>query len=145
MSAESGGTGGDFEGRIAEAERRLSAAADLASKAEQRATAEIEALEADLAQVRANDETKFEKLRLEHEEELQHERRAKDEAIAAAEHRLTEIEAQVEASEERIAEAERRAAAAEAAVADERARARDGAATWLREQLETIRREAESR
>jgi hypothetical protein len=34
---------------------------------------------------------------------------------------------------------------AEESVADELARAREGAATWLREQLDAIRREAEGR
>jgi len=143
MSTESGGTGSDVEGRISEAERRLVAAAEIASRAEQRATAEIKALEADLERVRADAEAELEQLRLNHEEELQRERQAKDEAMVTAEEKLTEIEAQAEASEERIQAAERRATAAEAAVADERARARDGAAAWLREQLDALRREAE--
>ncbi len=71
--------------------------------------------------------------------------RRRAEAIAAAEERLSEIETQAEAAEKRVEEAERRAEEAEQAVADEGARAREGAATWLREQLETIRREAEGR
>jgi chromosome segregation ATPase len=145
MDTESGATGSDVEGRIEEAERRLIAAAEVAGRAEQRAIAEIKALEADLERARADTDAKLEQLRLEHEEELQRERQAKDEAIAAAEERLTEIEAQVEASEARIEAAERRAGAAEAAIADERARARDGAAAWLREQLESVRREAEGK
>lgn len=144
MSTDSGGTGSgsSVEERIAEAERRLVAAAEVAGRAERRATAEIEALEADLAKARAEAEAEREQLRLRHEEELQRERQAKDEAIAAAEERLNEIEAQVEAAEERTQAAERRAVAVENAVADERARARDGAAAWLREQLDTLRREA---
>ena len=65
--------------------------------------------------------------------------------MAAAEGRLSEIEAQAEAAEKRVGEAERRAEQAEREVADEKARAREGAATWLREQLDSIRREAEGR
>jgi chromosome segregation ATPase len=147
MSTDSGGTGSgsSVEERIAEAERRLVAAAEVAGRAERRATAEIEALEADLAKVRAEAEAEREQLRLRHEEELQKEREAKDKAITTAEERLNEIEAQADAAEERMQEAERRAVAAENAIADERARARDGAAAWLREQLETLRREAEGR
>ena len=119
MSTDSGGTGSgsSVEERIAEAERRLVAAAEVASRAERRAIAEIEALEADLERVRAEAEAEREQLRLRHEEELQSEREARDKAIATAEN----------------------------AVADERARARDGAAAWLREQLDTLRREAEGR
>ena len=86
-----------------------------------------------------------EQQRLAHEEDLQREREAKERAIAAAGERLSEIEAQAEAAERRVGEAERRAAEAEQTVADEMARAREGAAGWLREQLETIRREAEGR
>ena len=87
----------------------------------------------------------LEKQRLGHEEDLQREREAKQQAIAAAEERLSEIEAQVEEAEKRVEAAESRAAEAERSVDDERARAREAAATWLREQLESIRREAEGR
>ena len=146
MSTDSGGTGnGGVEQRIAEAEQRLLAAAEVASRAERRAVAEIEALEADLERVRSEADAERERLTLAHEEALQHEREAREEAIATAERRLTEIEAQAEAAEERMREAERRAATAEDSVADERARARDGAAAWLREQLDALRREADRR
>lgn len=146
MKAEPGAGGGDsLRAQIEEAERKLKAAADVASAAERRAIAEIEALEADLERERANAEQAREQLRLGHEEELVREREAKERAIAAAEERLGEIEAAAEAAEKRVEEAERRANAAEAAVDDERARARESAAAWLREQLDSIRREAERR
>jgi hypothetical protein len=125
MSADTGGSSGEAMGggRIEEAERRLMAAAEVAAEAERRASAEIKALEDD----------------------IEREREAKERAIATAADRLGEIEAQTEAAEKRIEEAERRAEAAERAVEDEKARAREGAASWLRQQLETIRREAEGR
>jgi hypothetical protein len=146
MSAETGGPSGEsLDAKVGEAERRLQAAADVAAQAERRAEAEIKALEADLERQRAEADEALKKLRLSGEEELQREREAKQRAIAAAEARLSEIEAQTEAAETRIAAAEDRAAAAERAVADERARAREGAAAWLREQLDSIRREAEGR
>ncbi len=65
--------------------------------------------------------------------------------IREAERRLGEIESPVVAAERRVEEAERRAGAAEETIADELARAREGAAAWLREQLDAIRREAEGR
>ena len=145
MNAEPREGGESLRAQIEEAERKLKAATDVASTAERRAIAEIEALEADLERERANAEQAREKLRLGHEEELQREREAKERAIAAAENRLSEIEAQAEAAEKRVGEAERRAEQAERSVADEKARAREGAATWLREQLDSIRREAEGR
>jgi predicted nucleic acid-binding Zn-ribbon protein len=123
MSAEPGAADEGLESRIREAERRLEEAATLAAEAEKRAGAEIAALEAD----------------------LEREREEKEQALAGAEERLGEIESQVEAAEQRVEEAERRAAAAEETIADELARAREGAAAWLREQLDTIRREAEGR
>ncbi len=144
MSSETAG-GDSLSAQIEEAERKLRAAADVASAAERRATAEIEALEADLGRERAAAEQAREELRLANEESLQRERDAKQQAIAAAEERLSEIEAQAEAAEKRVEEAERRAERAEREVADEQARAREGAATWLREQLDSIRREAEGR
>ncbi len=116
-------SGESLSAQVEEAERRLRAAADVAGAAERRAVAEIEALEADLLR----------------------EREAKEEAIAAAQRRLDEIETEAEAAEKRVEQAERRAAEAESAVADEKARAREGAAAWLREQLDSIRREAERR
>jgi dTMP kinase len=146
MSAETGGPGGEsLDAKVEEAERRLRAAAKVAGEAERRAEAEIKALEADLERRRAEADEALQKLRLAHEEDLQREREAKGRAIAAAEDRLSEIEAQTEAAETRIAAAERRAGEAERAVAEERARAREGAAAWLREQLEAIRREAEGK
>jgi len=146
MSAETGDRSGEpLNARIEEAERRLQAAADVAAEAERRAEAEIQALEADLENHRAAADEALQKLRLSHEEELQHEREAKERAIATAEQRLNEIEAQTEAAERRIEAAEHRADAAEAALADEKARAREAAAAWLREQLDALRREAEGR
>lgn len=144
-SSEAGDPSASLSSQVEEAERKLKAAADVATAAERRATAEIEALEADLERERAGAEQAREKMGLAHEEELQRERDAKKRAIAAAEDRLSEIEAQAEAAEQRVGEAERRAEQAERAVADEKARAREGAATWLRERLDSIRREAEGR
>ncbi|MBN9624241.1 MAG: hypothetical protein J0H06_15050, partial [Actinobacteria bacterium] len=80
-----------------------------------------------------------------HEEELAKERQAKEMAIAAAEERLGEIEEHTDAAEERIAAAERRAEEAEKAVAAESARAREGAAGWLRDRIDQIRREGGER
>jgi colicin import membrane protein len=146
MSAETGGPSSEsLSAQVEEAERKLKAAADVASEAERRGLAEIKALEADLERERAERDEIREKLRLAHEEELQREREAKEQAIAAAGTRLGEIEAQVEAAEKQVEAAESRAAEAERAVADEKARAREAAAAWLREQLEAIRREAEGR
>src|SRR5437868_5863835 len=99
MSAE----GGDSLTSQAEAaERRLKQLAEVVADAERRAEAEIKALEADLERERANTEKVREELRLAHEEELQREREAREEAIAAAEKRLGEIEAQAEAAEKRV-------------------------------------------
>jgi predicted nucleic acid-binding Zn-ribbon protein len=145
MSSEPGRPSESLSAQVEEAERKLRAAADVATAAERRARAEIEALEADLEHERAQADQVREKLRLAHEEDLQRERDAKEQAIAAAEERLGEIEAQTAAAEKRIEEAERRAEEAERAVDDEKARAREAAAAWLREQLDSIRREAESR
>lgn len=146
MSAETGGPSSEsLSAQVEEAERKLKAATDVASEAERRGLAEIKALEADLERERAERDEIREKLRLAHEEELQREREAKEQAIAAAGSRLGEIEAQVEAAEKQVEAAESRAAEAERAVADEKARAREAAAAWLREQLEAIRREAEGR
>jgi dTMP kinase len=145
MSAETGSSGGTLEGQIREAERRLEEAATLAAEIERRAEAEIRALEADLERERARNSQIAEELRLGHEEELEREREAKDRAIAEAEARLGEIEAQVEAAEKRVEVAEGRAATVEATVGDQLARARESAAAWLREQLDSLRREAEGR
>jgi len=138
MSSETGGPSESLSAQIEEAERKLKAAADVASAAERRATAEIEALEADLERERAGAAEVRQQLELAHEEALQREREAKEQAIGAAGERLAEIEAQAEAAVKRVEEAERE-------VADEKARAREGAAAWLREQLDSIRREAEGR
>jgi uncharacterized protein (DUF3084 family) len=86
----------------------------------------------------------MERLRASNEEEVQRERNAKQEAIATAERRLTELESQAEAAEKRVEEAERRAQAAGAG-GDTGARAREGAAAWLRGQIEAIREEARRR
>ena len=146
MSAETGEPSGEsIDTQVEEAERRLKAAAAMAEEAERRAAAEIKALEADLEREQAKAGEVREQQRLAHEEDLQREREAKERAIAAAGERLSEIEAQAEAAERRVGEAERRAAEAEQTVADEMARAREGAAGWLRGQLEAIRREAEGR
>ncbi|MET0557412.1 MAG: hypothetical protein ABW065_01895 [Solirubrobacterales bacterium] len=144
MSVERAG-GESLSAQAEQAERRLKQLADVAAEAERRAEAEIKALEADLERERANTDKVREELRLVHEEELERERVGKDKAIAEAEKRLEEIEAQAEAAERRIEEATARAAAAEQAVEDERARARESAASWLRQQLDSIRREAEGR
>jgi len=144
MSDEhSGEKAGGVSARIGEAERTLAAAAEAAAAAEKRAEAEIRALEADLERYRAAEDHDRKSLELQHEEELQQERQAKERAIAAAEERLGEIEAQADTAEERIAAAEHRAEQAEEAVAAERARAREGAAAWLRERIDQIRQGGE--
>ena len=135
----------DRDAQIEVAERRLREAAESAVAAEERATAEIRALEVDLEKERQRGAEDQERLRREHAEDLERERAAKDQAIAAAEGRLAEIEAQAEAAEKRVAEAERRATEAEGANADAEARAREAAATWLQGQVEAIRREAAQR
>jgi chromosome segregation ATPase len=127
--------------RIGEAERNLSAAAEAAAAAEKRAEAEIKALEADLERWRTESDRVRKELELRHEEELAAERESREQAIAAAEERLAEIETHTDAAEERIAAAERRADEAEQAVAAESTRAREGAAAWLRERIDQIRRE----
>jgi hypothetical protein len=142
MSDETSGTAASgAEARIGAAERTLANAATAAAAAEKRAEAEIRALEADLERWRTESDRVRKELELRHEEELAAERASKEQAIAAAEERLEEIEAQTDAAEERIATAERRAEEAEKAVAAESARAREGAAGWLRERLDQIRRE----
>jgi chromosome segregation ATPase len=124
------------------AKRRLEEAAAAASSAESRVAAEIEALENDLEKERARSSEALEALRAAHAEELRREREAKDRVLAEAKARLAEIEAQTEAAEKRIEAAEKRAADAEGTIADERARAREGAAAWLRSQVDSIAREA---
>jgi chromosome segregation ATPase len=133
---------GKTRAQIEEAERKLAAAADVAAAAERRATAEIETLEANLEEERDRSAKALQELRGRHEEELRRERDAKAKAIAAAEERLTEIEAHAEAAERRVQEAERRAEKAAEGIADIKAEAREAAATWLRAQVEAIRREA---
>ena len=95
--------------------------------------------------MRAAGDRDLEQLRLAHEEDLQRGAEAKDRAIATAEERLSEIEAQADSAEQRIAAAEERAQRAETTLANEQARAREAAAAWLRAQLDAIRREAERR
>jgi chromosome segregation ATPase len=124
------------------AESKLQQAADSAKAAEERATAEIRGLEADLEKERLRAAEQLKELRGEHEEELERERSAKERAIAAAESRLAEIEAQAEAAERRVEAAESQAAGVQAKVAEADARARESAAAWLRGQVEAIRREA---
>ena len=131
--------------RIEEAQIRLREAAESAETAEKRATAEIRALEADLEKEKLHTAEALERLRGSHEEDLRAESEAKERAIAAAEERLTEIEAHAEAAEERVKAAERRASEAETKIADAEAGAREAAATWLRGQIKTIRREAAGR
>ncbi len=139
MSAE------DLGEQIEEAERKLKEAADSTAAAEQRAVAEVHALETDLEEERRRCTKALGELRAAHAEELQRERDAKERAIAAAEDRLDEIETQAETAEKRVEEAERRASAAESALPNAEARAREAAAAWLRGQGEAIRREAERR
>jgi hypothetical protein len=140
---EMGGASSEsFGAKVEEAERRLKEAAEEVEVAETRATAEIRALEADLEKERLKTAQAVEELRVKHDEELWREREAKEQAIGAAEGRLTEIEAQTEAAEKRVEAAERRAAEAEEAIADREARAREAAAAWLRGQIESVRREA---
>lgn len=135
-------SGEDLSAQVEMAKRRLEEAAAAASTAEKRVAAEIEALEADLENERARASEALDQLREAHAEEIRREREAKEGVVAEAEGRLAEIEAQTAAAEKRIEAAEKRAAEAEAAVAGERARAREAAATWLRQQVEEIRREA---
>jgi chromosome segregation ATPase len=138
-------SGEDLSAQVEMAKKRLEEAAAAASSAEKRVAAEIEALETDLEKERARASEALEALRAAHAEELRREREAKDRVVAEAEGRLAEIETQAEAAEKRIEEAEKRASAAEGAIDDERARAREAAAAWLRNQIETIRREAGQR
>lgn len=137
--------GEDLSTQVEMAKRRLEEAAAAASTAESRVAAEIEALENDLEKERARASDALEALRAAHAEELRREREAKDRVVAEAQGRLAEIEAQAEAAEKRIEAAEARATEAEGAIADERTRAREGAAAWLRDQVDSIRREAGQR
>ncbi len=157
MTEETGKTkGSGFDERIEEAERRLKEAAESAAVVEDRAIAEVRALEGNLEEERRRGTEALEELRNAHAEELERlqaahaeeinsEREAKRKAIAAAEDRLSEIEAQTDSAERRVQEAERRAEAAEGALPDAEARARESAAAWLRGQVDSIRREAERR
>lgn len=143
MSKEMGGASSEsFGAKVEGAERRLQEAVAAAEVAETRATAEIRALEANLEKERLNTAQAVEELRAKHDEELRREREAKEQAIAAAEGRLGEIEAQAEVAEKRVEAAERRAAEAEQAIADSESRAREAAAAWLRGKVESVRREA---
>lgn len=115
--------GESLSAQVEMAKRRLEEAVAAASAAEKRTAAEIRALEAD----------------------LENERLSKEEAIAAAQSRLAEIETHAEAAERRIEEAEKRAAETNEVVAEAEARAREAAAAWLRDQVDAIRREAGQR
>lgn len=141
MSAERAGSD-DLGAQVEMAKRRLEEAVAAASAAEKRTASEIRALEAELERERLRTAEALEELRAGHADELRRERQSKEEAIAAAQSRLAEIEASAEAVERRIEEAERRAAEAEGAIGDAEARAREAAAAWLRGQVEEIRREA---
>ena len=135
-------SGEDLSEQVELAKKRLEEAAAAASRAERRVAAEIEALEANLEQEKARASRALEELRLAHAEELKREREAKEQVLAEARGRLSEIEAQTSEAEKRIEAAEKRATDAEAAIEDERAKAREAAAAWLRGQVEAIRREA---
>jgi chromosome segregation ATPase len=146
MSDERADSGSDtLSVRIEEAQRRLNDAAESAETAEKRATAEIRTLEADLEKEKLNTAEALESVRASFQQDLKREQEAKEQAIAAAEERLAEIEAHAEAAERRVKDAERRAGEAEGKIADAQAQAREAAATWLREQVKTIRREAAGR
>ena len=143
MSADKGETGTEsLSAKVEQAERRLQEAAGAAGAAEQRATAQIRGLEADLESERLQAAKQLEEQRTGLEKALEEEREARRQVIAAAEGRLAEIEAQAEAAERRVEEAERRATEAEGSGGDAEARAREGAAAWLRGQIEKIRQEA---
>jgi chromosome segregation ATPase len=145
MSAERATSGDGLSAQVEMAKRRLEEAVAAASAAEKRTAAEIRALEADLEKERLRAAEAVEEARTDHADELRREREAKEQAIAAAQARLAEIEMHAEAAERRIEEAERRAAEAEGAIADAEARAREAAAAWLRGQVESIRRESGQR
>jgi hypothetical protein len=138
-------SGEDLSTQVEMAKQRLEEAMAAAGAAEKRTAAEITALEADLEKERLRGAEAVHEAQAAHGEELRREREAKEQAIAAAQTRLAEIEAQTEAAEKRVEEAERRAAEAEAAIRDAEARAREAAAAWLRGQVEAIRREAGQR
>lgn len=152
MNEEPGGEG--LSDKVEEAERKLQEATEAAEVARERTTADIRSLEAGLEGERLRTQEELEKLRADHaeemerlraanREEIERERGAKERAIAAAEGRLAEIESQAEAAEKRVEEAERRARETSgSAGGDADARAREGAAAWLRGQIEAIRAEA---
>lgn len=132
----------DLGARADEAAQRLRKVAESAEAAQKRATAEITALEADLEKERLRSAEALEEQKDRYESDLRRAREEKEEAIAGAQQRLTEIEAQVAAAEERVETAERRAAEVERQIGDEEARVRSAASEWLRGQVEAIRREA---
>jgi len=142
MSEETAEPTKGLDAQIEGAKRRLEEATEVAEAAERRAVAEIRTLEANLEKERLGATQAVEELKAAHEEELKRERAAREQAIAAAEARLAEIEAQADTAEQRIEAAERRTADAERSVAEREAGAREAAATWLRGQIEAIRREA---
>jgi DNA repair exonuclease SbcCD ATPase subunit len=143
MSDERADPGSDAESmRIEEAQQRLDEATAAAEAAKEQVTAKVRALEADLEREKLSSAEALESLRERLEHELDREREAKEQAIAAAQERLAEIETHAEAAETRVEDAERRAKEAEARIADAQAGAREAAASWLREQVTAIRREA---
>ncbi len=135
-------TSEELGARADDAAARLRKVAESAEAAQKRATAEITALEADLEKERLRSAEALEEQKDRYESDLLRAREEKEEAIAGAQQRLTEIEAQVTAAEERVEAAERRAVEVERQIADEEARVRGAAAEWLRGQVEAIRREA---
>jgi predicted nucleic acid-binding Zn-ribbon protein len=135
-------TSEELGARADDAAARLRKVAESAEAAQKRATAEITALEADLEKERPRSAEALEEQKDRYESDLLRAREEKEEAIAGAQQRLTEIEAQVTAAEERVEAAERRAVEVERQIADEEARVRAAAAEWLRGQVEAIRREA---
>ena len=160
MSAERDQAGGEsLSAKAEQAERQLQEASEAAEAARERTTADIRSLEADLEGKRLRAQEDSRRLArprradgapaASNQDEIQRERAAKESAIAAAESRLAEIESQAEAAEKRVLEAQREAGASTAAPApapvadpDVDARAREGAAAWLRGQIEAIREEA---
>jgi chemotaxis regulatin CheY-phosphate phosphatase CheZ len=132
----------DLGARADDATQRLRKVAESAEVAQKRAMAEITALEADLEKERLRSAEALEEQKDRYESDLRRAREEKEEAIAGAQRRLTEIEVQVTAAEERVETAERRAVEVERQIGDEEARVRGAASEWLRGQVEAIRREA---
>jgi hypothetical protein len=92
----------DLGARADDAADRLRKVAESAEAAQRRATAAITALEADLEKERLRSAEALEEQKDRYEADLRRAREDKEEAIAGAQQRLTEIEAQVTAAEERV-------------------------------------------